>query len=106
MGYKSNKKEILKAIEKAEERALEGIGEFVVTEAKVRTPVDSGNLRGSMDKKVDTGNKSVSIGTNVEYSIFVEKGTRFQKSQPYLAPAVEENKKRIKKLASELMKID
>jgi HK97 gp10 family phage protein len=104
--YKSYKKDVLRAISKAEKRALHAIGEFVTSEAKVRAPVDTGNLRGSIENEVIDNDKSVVIGTNTEYAVYVEKGTYKQRAQPYLTPAVEENKSRIKKLAErELNKI-
>lgn len=38
------------------------------------------------------GDKTVYIGTNVEYAQFVELGTSHQKPQPYLKPAAENHK--------------
>ena len=109
----SRKKEVLKAITEAEERALYAIGEFVTTEAKVRCPVGQyndgrvgGNLRDSIDNKVIEKEKAVVVGTSVEYAVYVEKGTKKQRAQPYLTPAVEENINKIKKLAKEMMKIN
>lgn len=104
--YKSYKKNVLKAIEQAEKRILEAIGIFVEGETIVRTPVDTGNLKGSYNHKVDESAKSVTIGSPIEYALFVEKGTSKQTAQPHLLPAVEENIYRIKKLAMEMMQID
>ena len=42
-------------------------------EAKFLCPVDTGNLRGSIETEVD--GLSGEVGTEVEYSIFVEFGT-------------------------------
>jgi HK97 gp10 family phage protein len=72
-------------------RALTQIGLYVEGEAKLRCPVDTGNLRGSIDNKVIESDLSVIVGTNVEYALNVEKGTRRQRAKPYLTPAVEEN---------------
>ena len=105
MRYKSNKKEVLAAMQKAEERALEAIGVFVDGEAVLRCPVDTGNLRSSINHRVNKKEKSVSIGTPVEYGPYVEKGTRHQKEQPFLQPSVETNIARIRKLAAEQMKL-
>lgn len=106
MKYQSNKKAALEALKQAEERTLEAIGVFVVGEAVVRTPVDTGNLRGSINHRVDADGKSVAIGTNVEYAVFQELGTRRMQVQPFLTPAVEDNVDKIKKIASEMMRID
>ena len=37
--------------------------------------VDSGRLRGSITHKVDAGDQSVTVGTNVKYAIYVHEGT-------------------------------
>lgn len=53
--------------------------------------VDTGNLRNSMTHTVvesNRGEQSAYIGTNVEYSGFVELGTSRSKAKPYLKPAV------------------
>ncbi|OEH86251.1 hypothetical protein BHU72_12005 [Desulfuribacillus stibiiarsenatis] len=104
--FQSNKKKVLEAMKDAENRALNGIGAFVQGEAIVRTPVDTGNLRSSIDFVTNQNEKSVTVGTNVEYAPYVEKGTRKQRGQAFLAPAVETNIRRIGELARELMKID
>lgn len=102
--YKSNKKQVLKTLTQAEERALTGLGIFVVGEATVRTPVKTGNLRGSINHKVNAGQKSVSVGSPVLYAPYIEKGTSKMSAQPFLTPSVEENESRIKSLVGELMK--
>lgn len=43
--------------------------------AKELCPHDTGRLRSSITNQVDTGDKSVVIGTNVEYGKYVELGT-------------------------------
>jgi HK97 gp10 family phage protein len=103
--YQSFIKDAKKALTAADERTLEAIGVFVEGEAIIRTPVDTGNLRNSLTHKVNLDERSVSIGTPVEYAAYVEKGTSKQKEQPYLTPAVEDNINKIKKLASEMMKV-
>ena len=105
--FESNLDDILGKIKEAEERALEMVGLFVEGEAKIRCAVDTGNLRSSIDHKVDNTEKSVTIGTNVEYAIYVKKGTRYQRSQPYLTPAIEQNQNNIKRIfEEELITID
>lgn len=125
MSYKSNFPLIRKIFRINERRALEAIGIFVRGEAQVRAPVDTGNLRDSIDYRVNRLRKKVIVGTNVEYAIYVEKGTGIyavdgngrktpwawqdkdgnwiwthgQRPQPYLTPAFEENKRKIQKIA-------
>jgi HK97 gp10 family phage protein len=128
MGYKSNAKNVTNAIEDWENNALEAIGMFVVGEATMRCPSDTGNLRSSIRHVVNKSNKSVVIGTNVEYAVYVEKGTGIyakdgngrqtpwfyvddkgeghfthgSKPQPYLTPAAEDNINKIKEIARQV----
>ena len=95
--YKSNRAEVDKALKAMEQRVLTAVGAFVKTEADVRTPVDTGRLRGGNNYEVEE--KRVIIYNNVEYAPHVELGTSRQRPQPYLRPAVFENIDRIKKLA-------
>jgi HK97 gp10 family phage protein len=59
-------------------------------------PVDTGNLRNSITHASDE--RTAIVGTNVEYAPYVELGTRRQKAQPYLVPAVKEHLEEYKKL--------
>lgn len=72
-----NSEEVLKALENAIDRALDAIGETavgyaqdVITEAG---RVDTGTMRGSVDAEHDE--KTVIIGTNLEYAPYHELGT-------------------------------
>jgi len=104
MGYKSFKKEVFTAITKAEKSALEEVGFFVEAEAKSRTTVATGTLKRSITSVVDTNDKSVTVGTNIEYATYVEKGTSRQIAKPYLTPAVEENKSKLKSILEKHLK--
>lgn len=109
----NNAPEVLKDFDEACIRALERIGMQATGYAMNLTPVDTGNLRNSIDHKVDEGEKVVYIGTPNEYAVYVEMGTgmyvdggrktpwvykdektgewvttRGQKAQPYLKPAI------------------
>jgi HK97 gp10 family phage protein len=98
-GYQSNINNVLSALTHAQLQTLTAIGLYVEGEAKLRCAVDTGNLRSSLDHKVDESAKAVHIGTNIEYAIYVEKGTSKQPEQPYLTPAAEDNINNIKRLA-------
>lgn len=72
-----NSEEVLKALENAIDRALDTIGETavgyaqdVITEAG---RVDTGTMRDSVD--TDHDERTVIIGTNVEYAPYHELGT-------------------------------
>jgi len=88
MGFDSNLKNVKKTFSSWEDRALNGIGIYIRSNAKSRAPILTGNLKSSIEYKVN-GKESVTLGTNVEYAIYVEKGTGKMKSQPFLTPAVE-----------------
>lgn len=92
-------KERLKEIEQKLFNRMKIAAEFVKDEAKRRSPVDTGNLRGSLNKEVVTeaGEIVGRVGTNVEYAGYVEYGTKRQSAQPYLRPALLENKEQITK---------
>jgi len=70
-----------------ENRLLHSIGIAVEGQASALAPVDTGNLRGSIDYRVNPQEVSVSVGTPVEYGIYQELGTRRMSAQPYLEPA-------------------
>lgn len=109
--------------------ALQESGEVVRKEAVLNCPVQTGRLRGSITVNVE-GN-TAEIGTNVEYAPFVEYGTGSkgdksvahttkkqwtyrsgdnfyttsgQKPQPFLTPALKNNKDKIIKLIREAVK--
>lgn len=70
---------------------------MVEAEAKLRSPVDTGHLRRSITHEVESDNEKTvgRVGTNVEYAIWVEKGTSKTPAQPFLIPSVEENQDKI-----------
>lgn len=74
-------------------------GSLVVREHAVeKCPYKTGNLRSSIhpDLLVDTETRVVmNIGTDVEYAVYVEKGTSKMAPRPYLQPALDENKDEI-----------
>ncbi len=77
----------------------------VKSAAKVICPVDTGRLKNSIECH-QTGEHTYSVGTNVEYAVYVEFGTgrsgdpkvdhttsiKGMSPRPYLYPALEQNK--------------
>lgn len=65
---------------------------FIEAESKRRAPVDTGNLRRSLSTAMESDTTSPTaegrVGTNVDYAIFQEYGTRNSSAQPYLGPAL------------------
>ena len=104
---KSNRKEVLRGSEEAVERGLAAIGMRAVTythrpKKRRGTPVDTGRLRNSIawatasqggggtDAPSGGGadDRTVIIGTNVEYGEFVEEGTSKRKPAHMLRNAL------------------
>ena len=81
--------EYLKAVDAAKQRGLEKVGLTAERYAKALCPVDTGRLRNSISHEVH--GDSVYIGTNVEYAVYVEKGTRKMQAYPYLKPAAQDH---------------
>jgi len=62
----------------------------VTNKARTLAPVDTGNLRGSIDWEVlKRGNQLVGVvGTNVPYALYIEKGTRYMAPRSFLKDAL------------------
>lgn len=88
-------KNITGDVAKACGRALEICGGVAESYAKLRCPVDTGNLRNSITHQMD-GDRAVLIGTPVEYAPYVELGHHtpsgsYVSPKPYIVPALEEH---------------
>lgn len=59
--------------------------------AKQLCPVDTGRLRSSITNELGQDGEGLvaTIGTNVEYAVYVELGTRNMAAQPFLLPALD-----------------
>jgi HK97 gp10 family phage protein len=89
-------------LNKIYENYLNKVGTNIVKDAQLNCPIRTGDLRNSIDFKVDNPKGSgapeltISAGSkDVNYAIYVELGTRKQQAQPYLKPAAR-NKKNYK----------
>lgn len=74
----------------------------IQADAKQNVLVDTGRLKNSITTETFNGGLTVEVGTNVEYAIFNEYGTRYWGGKPFLTPAYEKN---AEKIISELQKI-
>ena len=81
-----NSPAFISAMDGAVPRALDAVGAAAVGYAQDLCPVDTGTLRGSITHAV--GGDTVEVGTDVEYAPYVEFGTRKQRAQPFLTPAM------------------
>ena len=99
-----------KALENATMKGILTACINIVTNAKTITPVDEGRLRNSIMYKTqekkggfnnsggEKANREITpdpkklegfVGSNTEYSIYQEFGTRKMRAQPFLRPAIE-----------------
>lgn len=78
------------AVKSAVSAALAEMGDNVCATAKANCPVRTGRLRRSL--RVDPGEGCVYVGTDVYYGKYVELGTCRMRAQPYLMPALQENR--------------
>ena len=73
---------------------------LVEGDAKREVRVDTGRLRASITHEIEkTKDETIGrVGSNVEYAVYQEYGTSKMRGHPYLRPALERNKGRIKQL--------
>lgn len=73
--YRSFRQEFNRSFNNEVERTLEAIGAYASSNAKALAPVDDGNLRSSINHRVDVAKRKVTIGASANYSAYVEFGT-------------------------------
>lgn len=81
MDFKINRDGVAE-IDRLSQEMLKNIANAIVIEAKTVAPVDTGNLRDSIEIK-DISNNEISVGSDIEYVLPVE----FK--QPFLRPALD-----------------
>lgn len=68
----------------------------VISAAKANAPVDTGYMRDTINYEIQ--DDGVLFFASSGYSLFVEYGTQNQSAQPFLGPALEENRNYLKQL--------
>lgn len=91
-----NTAEAIRDKDRAVEGALTAVGLFLEGQAKLELEsdprrVDTGNLRNSITSEADGGDKTVQVGTNVEYGIYVHEGTSKMAANRFLRNAFMNN---------------
>ena len=64
----------------------------------------TGTLRDSIGLEIIDGGMTAEVEPTAEYAAYVEYGTRFMESQPYMRPAFNAQKRQFKKDLEKLMK--
>jgi HK97 gp10 family phage protein len=87
-------------LKRADEEALNQLGHFLVGEAKKRTPVDTGTLRGANQHRVINvrGGRMLQLFNNTEYAIWVHEGTRYMAPRRFITDAINDNQMRIRQV--------
>lgn len=94
-----NLQNLSEEVEKNLEKSLGYGARLIEKSAKLKCPVDTGRLRLSIS--VDQKKLTAIIGTNVEYAPHIEYGTKYQRAQPFLRPAYDENIDELLELVAE-----
>lgn len=126
--FEDHSDEVLAALEMGCNRALEKCGLVAEGYAKQLCPVDTGILRNSISHGVDSAEKTAYVGTDKEYGVYVELGTgkyvaggrptpwvyrdekgnwhrtNGQRAQPFIKPAVSDNRETYKKIIDKELK--
>jgi HK97 gp10 family phage protein len=101
--------EEIQKMKERREKTIKQIALFVESEAKLRVAVRTGNLRRSITHQTESNEtqSKAYIGTNIEYAPYVEFGVASKNipAQPYLRPAIEENRDKIKKIIEKGMNV-
>lgn len=106
--FKSYKTQVLDKIKKNELATLEALGIAVSNDVADNVTalhlIKTGALHGSFFHQVNQKEKSVRVGTDKHYGIYLEKGTsRGIKAYRFFQGAVEKNTARYKEIAEEYM---
>ena len=91
----------IKDMQFAMQKALIRSTNLIQSDAKLKSPVDKGNLRSSIVTMVEAFELIGVVSTNLEYAPYVEFGLKSNPNyprQPYLRPALAENKANIRKI--------
>lgn len=89
-----------KVVEQATDAAAEEIAEEVAWDAEAMVPVDSGELRDSIEVEKTKDGYRVGPRDDVEHALFVEWGTSRSPAQPYMQPAAAGKQKKYRKVAA------
>ena len=106
--FDNNTQKILQENEYKARQILTAIGLKAVSiwtkEITNKKVVDTGRFRSSVTHEVNYADKSVSIGSNVDYAPYLELGSHKMKARPTLKPTIMNYKDAYKKIAEQIWK--
>lgn len=71
-------------------------GAELQSKAQNNAPVDTGNLKRSIGLSIEDAGMTAKVKPTADYAGYVEYGTRFMEAQPYMKPALDEQKQQFK----------
>lgn len=87
------------AMKQARSETLHEWADDVQNTAEDRVPRDEGNLWQALDQRVNEGYGRAEVGVweadQLEYAMYVEKGTSSMSDQPFLVPAFNEHRPQV-----------
>jgi len=103
-----NRKKVIQEIEEVKKEALKEIALIIQKRAVYLVPVQTGDLRKSIDYDIKDGFVYVGVlkkGPGAPYAVLVEIGDKGRRPQQYIKPAFMESKKDIERVIEENLKL-
>lgn len=100
-------KEVLADLQRKELAFVTTAGQVMQSDAKVLAPVDTGNLRSSIQTVayVENALPVAEVGPTADYAPYVELGTNRQRAQPYMATAWDKLQPRLDRLYKKALEL-
>ena len=89
--YNSYLADVVESIEKSMSNSLNESGSRLADKVSEAAPVDTGELRDSVDYDVDNDKLELMIGAQAKHAPAIELGTSKAKAQPFLEVTVKNN---------------
>jgi len=96
-------KEFVAALDVEINKSLDKIGEEFVNTAKNKVPVATGKLKESIKYDKDSITKEINLGSDLDYAIYVELGTKNMPPQSFLRSTLYEGKDTIEDNLKDLL---
>lgn len=85
-------------------RVVQQNGSELQRKAQTKAAVDTGTMKRSIGLELSDGGLTATVEPTAEYAAYVEYGTRFMESAPYVRPAFREQKAQFKRDLEKLVK--